>query len=98
MQYHLLHGPAVKDANGSSYRYENSFLPAFGPWHPNPQKSALLYVTTHGHLRLLWTQNNNKIEETTLELERITSSDDLITHASLQSDKSENKCFTSLEG
>lgn len=38
---------------------------------------------------MFWAQNNNKIEETTLELESINSSDDLITHAALHSDKSE---------
>lgn len=35
---------------------------------------------------MFWSQNNNKICETTLELESITSSDDLITHAAVASD------------
>ncbi|KAG7125023.1 Mediator of RNA polymerase II transcription subunit 16 like protein [Verticillium longisporum] len=83
--YHVFHGPAVKDA--TTYRYESSFIHAFGPWHPNPAKSALLCVTTSGMLRLFWSQSNNKLEETTLELDSFSSSDDLITHASLHSDK-----------
>jgi mediator of RNA polymerase II transcription subunit 16 len=57
--------------------------------HPNPAKSALLCVTTNGLLKLLFSANNNKIEETTMELESVTSSDDLITHASISSCKSE---------
>jgi mediator of RNA polymerase II transcription subunit 16 len=36
---------------------------------------------------LFFTQNNARLEETALELESVTSSDDLITHASLCSDK-----------
>ncbi|KAJ0311911.1 hypothetical protein COL5a_005484 [Colletotrichum fioriniae] len=36
---------------------------------------------------MFWAQNNNKIEETSLELESVNSSDDLITHAALHSDK-----------
>ncbi|OHF01042.1 RNA polymerase II Mediator complex subunit Sin4 [Colletotrichum orchidophilum] len=82
-QYYVSHGPAVKD--GNQYRYESSFVHAFGPWHPNPSKSALLCVTTNGHLKMFWAQNNNKIEETSLELESVNSSDDLITHAALHS-------------
>ncbi|KAI8282416.1 hypothetical protein K4K60_003596 [Colletotrichum sp. SAR11_57] len=85
-QYYVCHGPAVKD--GNQYRYESSFVHAYGPWHPNQSKSALLCVTANGDLKMFWAQNNNKIEETTLELESINSSDDLITHAALHSDKS----------
>ncbi|WQF84982.1 Putative mediator complex, subunit Med16, WD40-repeat-containing domain superfamily [Colletotrichum destructivum] len=85
-QYYVSHGPAVRD--GNQYRYESSFVHAYGPWHPNPSKSALLCVTTNGHLKMFWAQNNNKIEETTLELESVNSSDDLVTHAALHSDKS----------
>ncbi|KAI8264906.1 hypothetical protein K4K56_005253 [Colletotrichum sp. SAR 10_98] len=84
-QYYVCHGPAVKD--GNQYRYESSFVHAYGPWHPNQSKSALLCVTANGNLKMFWAQNNNKIEETTLELESINSSDDLITHAALHSDK-----------
>ncbi|KAF6814593.1 mediator of rna polymerase ii transcription subunit 16 [Colletotrichum sojae] len=85
-QYYVSHGPAVKD--GTSYRYESSFVHAYGPWHPNPSKSAFLCVTANGILKMFWAQNNNKIEETTLELESVNSSEDLITHATLHSDKS----------
>lgn len=85
-KFHIAHGPATWMQ--SEYRYEHTISPAFGPWHPNPGKSALLCVTTNGLLKLLFSQNNNRIEETALELESVTASDDLITHASLCSDKS----------
>ncbi|ROT36946.1 mediator of RNA polymerase II transcription subunit 16 [Sodiomyces alkalinus F11] len=91
--YHVVHGPAVKDATG--YRYESSFVHAFGPWHPNPTRSALLCVTANGLLRLYWMQSgSNRFEETTMELESLSSSDDLITHASLHSDR--NQIFIAL--
>jgi mediator of RNA polymerase II transcription subunit 16 len=45
-------------------------------------------VTTNGALKLFFTQNNARLEETALELESVTSSDDLVTHASLCSEKS----------
>ncbi len=86
-QYHLIHGPATK--HQSEYRYEHQLYPAFGPYHPNPAKSAFLCVTTNGSLKLFFTQNNARLEETAIELESVTSSDDLITHASLCSDKRE---------
>ena len=38
---------------------------------------------------MYWSQNNGKMEETTMELESICSSDELVTHASLATDKSE---------
>lgn len=60
-----------------------------GPNHPNPSKSAFICVTTNGLLKIFWSQNNGKAEETTLELESATSADDLITHAAACSDKSE---------
>ncbi|KAK4154621.1 hypothetical protein C8A00DRAFT_14256 [Chaetomidium leptoderma] len=84
-QYHLIHGPAIK--NQSEYRYEHQFYQAFGPWHPLPGKSAFLCVTTNGSLKLFFMQHNARMEETAIELESVTSSDDLITHASLCSDK-----------
>lgn len=37
---------------------------------------------------MFWSQNNNRMEETTMELESVNSSDDLVTHAALASDKS----------
>ncbi|AEO65863.1 uncharacterized protein THITE_2143523 [Thermothielavioides terrestris NRRL 8126] len=67
--------------------YEHQFYPASGPWHPSPSKSALLCVTTNGTLKLFFLQSNGRLEETAIELESVTSSDDLITHASLCSDK-----------
>ncbi|KAL1865212.1 hypothetical protein VTK73DRAFT_5449 [Phialemonium thermophilum] len=76
---------AVRD--GNNYKYENPVVPAFGPWHPNPGRSALLCLTTGGLLKLFFYQSNSRIEETTLDLERVASSDDLITHASICSDR-----------
>jgi len=85
-QYHIMYGPAVWSQ--SEYKFENTVAMSGGPCHPNGGKSALLCVTTGGFLKLLFSQNNNRIEETSLELESVTSSDDLITHASICSDKS----------
>ncbi|KAL2756219.1 hypothetical protein ACRALDRAFT_1042669 [Sodiomyces alcalophilus JCM 7366] len=91
--YHVVHGPAVKETAG--YRYESSLVHAFGPWHPNPTRSAFLCVTANGLLRLYWMQNgSNRFEETTMELESVSSSADLITHASLHSDR--NQIFIAL--
>lgn len=84
-QYNVTHGPAIRDENG--YRYDSTFVPAFGPYHPNPAKSALLCVTTSCVLKLFFSQNNNKVQDTSLELESATSSDDLATHASVCSEK-----------
>lgn len=84
-QYNIVHGPAVRDENG--YRYESTLVPAFGPYHPNPLKSALLCVTASGVLKLFFSQNNNKTQDTSLELDSFSSSDDLVTHASICSDK-----------
>lgn len=93
-QYNVLHGPAVRESHG--YKYESNFIHAFGPWHPNPAKSALLCVTTNGVLKLFYSQNNNKVEETQLELESVTTSDDLISHAAICSDKSKNAAMSKL--
>ncbi|KAK3901481.1 hypothetical protein C8A05DRAFT_16342 [Staphylotrichum tortipilum] len=84
-QFHLIYGPATKTPQ-AEYRYEHRLYPAVGPWHPNPAKSAFLCVTTNGALKLFFTQNNARVEETAIELESVTSSDDLITHASICSD------------
>ncbi|KAK3945310.1 RNA polymerase II mediator complex subunit Sin4 [Diplogelasinospora grovesii] len=86
-QVHVTHGPAVW--TGNDYKYENSLYPATGPWHPNLSKSALVCLTTNGLLKLFFAQSTHpRVEETALELESITSSDDLITHSSICSDKS----------
>lgn len=87
-QVHGIYGPAIWMQ--SEYRYDQKVYQAYGPWHPNPGKSALLCVTTNGVLKLFFSQNSNRIEETALELESVTSSDDLITHASLCSDMSKD--------
>jgi hypothetical protein len=81
-----MYGPATKHGNG--YTYESSFVHAGGPTHPSPAKSALLTITTHGVIRMFWSQNTNRLEETTMELESISASDELITHASFASEKS----------
>ncbi|KAM5355943.1 hypothetical protein ACJ41O_002589 [Fusarium nematophilum] len=87
--YNVMYGPATKQGNG--YTYESSFVPSGGPSHPNPAKSALVTITATGILRMIWSQTNNRIEETTIELESISSSDELITHAAFASEKS--KCL-----
>ncbi|KYK58612.1 Mediator of RNA polymerase II transcription subunit 16 [Drechmeria coniospora] len=83
--YHIMYGPAKKQ--GHNYHYESSFVQASGPSHPHASKSALFCVTVGGILKMYWPQNNNKMEETTIELESVDSSDDLVTHAALASDK-----------
>ena len=82
-----MYGPANKQGNG--YTYENSFVHHGGPSHPTAAKSALLTITTHGVLRMFWSQANGRIEETTIELESISASDELITHAAFTSEKSQ---------
>jgi mediator of RNA polymerase II transcription subunit 16 len=74
---------------GSNYRYETAIVPAFPPWHPNHAKTSLLAVSANGLLRLLYVQNSNAnvLEEISIELEAVTSSDELITHAALCSEK-----------
>jgi mediator of RNA polymerase II transcription subunit 16 len=93
-QYYVMYGPAVRQ--GSTYKYENSVVPGFPPWHPNPGKSALLCITTSGVLKLFFSQNNNKHEESTAELENVNSSEDRITHASLSSDRSKFDSLSSV--
>ncbi|KAF4455021.1 mediator of rna polymerase ii transcription subunit 16 [Fusarium austroafricanum] len=83
--YNVMYGPATK--HGTGYTYESSFVHAGGPSHPSPAKSALLTITTHGVLRMFWSQNTSRLEETTMELESISASDELITHASFASEK-----------
>ncbi|ORY62102.1 RNA polymerase II mediator complex subunit Sin4 [Pseudomassariella vexata] len=89
-----LHAPAVKHGNG--YTYEPSMLISNMPFHPNPSQSALLCVTASGMLKMFWTQNTNKIEETTLELDSVVSADDLVTHAALCSDSRSKSIIVAL--
>ncbi|KAI1504605.1 RNA polymerase II mediator complex subunit Sin4 [Biscogniauxia marginata] len=89
-RFHPIYAPAVKSGKGTEYIFEPSGLPSMGPSHPNPNKSALVCITTNGLLKMFWSQNNNKIEETTLGLESVTSADDLITHAAVCSDKTKS--------
>ncbi|PHH87861.1 hypothetical protein CDD83_8302 [Cordyceps sp. RAO-2017] len=83
--YNIMYGPAKK--HGNSYQYETSFVHAGGPSHPHSSKSALFCVTIGGMLKMYWSQNNNRMEETLMELESVNSSDELVTHAALASDK-----------
>ncbi|PON23873.1 hypothetical protein TGAM01_v207201 [Trichoderma gamsii] len=83
--YNIMYGPAVK--KGHVYQYESSFVHASGPSHPHSSKSALFCVTISGMLRMFWSQNNNRMEETTMELESVNSLDELVTHAALASDR-----------
>ncbi|KAF4464866.1 mediator of rna polymerase ii transcription subunit 16 [Fusarium albosuccineum] len=83
--YNVMYGPATKHGNG--YTYESTFVQAGGPSHPNPAKSAFFTISTNGILRMIWSQNNNRIEETTIELESVSSSDESITHAAFASEK-----------
>jgi len=69
------------------YRYDAIQAAVLGPSHPHHSKSAFVYVTTNGSLRVMWQQNTNKWHESHTELESIVSSDDLITHAAICSDK-----------
>ncbi|KAI3332000.1 RNA polymerase II mediator complex subunit Sin4 [Xylariaceae sp. AK1471] len=89
-RFYPTYSPAVKTAKGTDYAFETSGVPTMGPNHPNPTKSAFICVTTNGLLKMFWSQNNNKAEETTLELESATSADDLITHAAACSDKTKS--------
>ncbi|KAK4242361.1 hypothetical protein C8A03DRAFT_40329 [Achaetomium macrosporum] len=84
--FNVFHGPATRAQNGD-YKYDHQFYPASGPWHPSSSKSSFLCVTTNGTLKLFFLQSNGRLEETAIELESVTSSDDLITHASICSDK-----------
>ncbi|KAM0462954.1 hypothetical protein ACHAPV_003077 [Trichoderma viride] len=83
--YNIMYGPAVK--KGHVYQYESSFVHASGPSHPHSSKSALFCVTVSGMLKMFWSQNNNRMEETTMELESVNSLDELVTHAALASDR-----------
>lgn len=73
---------------GNSYSYEKSFVQAHGPYHPHPAKSVLFCLTAGGLLKMYWSQNNNRLEETTVELESVNTSDERVTHAAFTSDKS----------
>lgn len=89
-----MYGPANKQGNG--YQYESSFYHALGPCHPNPNKSAFFCIGMNGTLKMYWAQNNGRIEETTMELESVSATDELVTHASFSSDSSKSWCFLSI--
>lgn len=94
-QYSSMYGPAVwvqpedaKAVGDGLYKYETQYTKISGPSYPHTSRSALVSITTNGLLRLMFQQNNNsRLEETATELESITSSDDLITHAALCNDR-----------
>ncbi|KAK9439087.1 RNA polymerase II Mediator complex subunit Sin4 [Metarhizium brunneum] len=83
--FNIMYGPANKSGNG--YQYESSFVHAIGPNHPHSAKSALFCVSSGGMLKMYWSQNNGRMEETTMELESVNTSDELVTHAAFASDK-----------
>lgn len=87
VQVNIVWGPAVRETD--KYQYNNNVNQAFGPWHPNPQKSSLVCVTSSGLLKLFFSQNSNQVQEIHVEMESITSSDDLITHAAICSERGE---------
>jgi len=91
---HPLYSLATKA--GDKYNYEPSFVPISGPYHPNPSRSALITVTTRGLLKMFWYQANGRLEETKIDLESVTSADDLITHASICSDMKRAVLFVAL--
>lgn len=81
----IVWGPAVKD--NDKYSYQNSVYQSPGPFHPNASRSSFVCVTAGGILKLFFTQNSNQVQDIHLEMESITSSDDLITHAAICSEK-----------
>ncbi|KAI8958722.1 mediator complex, subunit Med16 [Daldinia sp. FL1419] len=86
------YGPAIRNGNGNNYSYQLTPILNTGPLHPLHNKSALICITTTGVLKMFWTQNNGKIEETTLELENAALADDLVTHAAICPDK-DRRCI-----
>ena len=88
-----MYGPATR--TGNAWQYESSFVHAGGPSHPHTSKSALFCVTVSGVLKMFWSQGHGRQEETSVELDTITSSEDVVTHASIASDKSE--CYPRLD-
>ncbi|RYO79913.1 hypothetical protein DL766_003840 [Monosporascus sp. MC13-8B] len=86
-----VYGPAVKN-EANNYHYDTTSVPSNPPWHPYPNRSAFICVTTNGVLKMFWVSDKSKIEETTLELESVTSADDLVTHAAICGDF-KNKCL-----
>ncbi|KAI1141912.1 RNA polymerase II mediator complex subunit Sin4 [Hypoxylon sp. FL0543] len=85
--YTPYYAPAVKNGNGNNYNFQMTPIISTGPWHPHPNKSALVCITTSGMLKMFWNQNTGKIEETTLELENVTTAEDQVTHAAICSDR-----------
>ncbi|KAI0007080.1 RNA polymerase II mediator complex subunit Sin4 [Xylariaceae sp. FL0662B] len=81
------YAPAVKHANGNNYSFQMTPIASTGPCHPHHNKSALICITTNGLLKLFFGQNNNQINDTSVELDSVTSADDLVTHAAVCSDR-----------
>ncbi|KAI1769447.1 RNA polymerase II mediator complex subunit Sin4 [Hypoxylon sp. FL1150] len=81
------YAPAIRNPANNHYNFAMTPVISTGPWHPHPNKSAFICVTTNGTLKLFYTQSTGQIQETTLDLENITLRDDLVTHASICSDK-----------
>ncbi|XXG98201.1 ATP-dependent DNA helicase Hrp3 [Hypoxylon texense] len=81
------YAPAVRNSTNNNYNFAMTPIISTGPWHPHPNKSAFICITTNGTLKMFWGQNTGQIHETTLDLENITLGDDLITHAAVCSDR-----------
>ncbi|KAI1077092.1 RNA polymerase II mediator complex subunit Sin4 [Whalleya microplaca] len=81
------YAPAVKHPNTNHYNFQMTPIPSTGPWHPHHNKSALICITTNGLLKMFFGQNNSQVHDTSLELDSVTSADDLITHAAVCSDR-----------
>lgn len=84
--YNVMFGPATKTPSGS-YHYESSFMHAEAPNHPLQARTALLTVSVGGTLKMLFMQLNNKMEEVSMELECLSTADDIVTHAAFAAEK-----------
>lgn len=58
-----------------------------GPHNPNTNKSALLAVTRSGIIRLLLQGQDMSWQEIKTEIDSISSSSELLTHAAMCADK-----------
>ncbi|KAI0160980.1 RNA polymerase II mediator complex subunit Sin4 [Hypoxylon sp. FL1284] len=81
------YAPAIRNTTSNNYSFGMTPIISTGPWHPYPNKSALICITTNAILKMFWSQNNGQILETPLELENMTYESDSITHAAVCSDR-----------
>lgn len=81
----LIYTKATKTDEG--WRFDSIPSTSQGPSYPNPQRSALVTLSTNGLLKLLYYQADRKWHEASLEIKSIVSSDELIMHATICADK-----------